>query len=138
LLLAGGRRVLWAVGISLALFAGFATATITEQLSYPHWKARKGSATGFTKSTGIKPGDNVVFAWDIDWALRGTQAFEVYQGRVWSRDPRWQSIPAEATAVVTPPPAEGKEPDSYWPNHPAEWYVEKFDRKQGWTLWRRH
>ncbi|MEV0537272.1 hypothetical protein, partial [Kitasatospora sp. NPDC050463] len=137
LLVAGGRRVLWAVGLSLALFAGFATATITEQVAYPHSNWRKPLATGFTKSAGIKPTDKVVFAWDLDGGLRNAQAFEVYQGRVWYRDPRWQPVPPEATTLVTPPAPEGKAPDGYWPEHPAEWYVEKVDRAQGWTLWRR-
>ncbi|WP_329491638.1 hypothetical protein OG618_34930 [Kitasatospora sp. NBC_01246] len=136
-LAAGGRRVLWAIGLSLALFAGFATATITEQVSYPHANYRKPLATGFTKASGIKPTDNVVLAWDLDGGLRNAQAFEVYRGRVWYRDPRWQPVPAEATVLVTPAAPEGKATDGYWPEHPAEWYVAKENRAQGWALWRK-
>ncbi|MEV7777866.1 hypothetical protein, partial [Kitasatospora sp. NPDC088351] len=139
LLLAGGRRVLWAVGISLALFAGFATATITEQVTYPHSDWRKFEATGFTKDAGIKPKDNLVIAWDMDGGLRMAQTYEVYQGRVWYRDPRWQPIPAEATAIVTPLPKDAKAaPESYWADHPAEWYVDRTNQQHGWMLWRKH
>ncbi|MEU6239166.1 hypothetical protein, partial [Kitasatospora sp. NPDC047058] len=135
--LAGGSRVLWALGLSLTLFAGFATAAVTEAVARPHAQWRKGLATGFTQSSGLRPDDSVVFAWDVDGNLRGAQAFEVYRGRVWYRDPRWQPVPAEATAMVTPLPAEGGAPDAYWPGHPAEWYVEKVDRQQQFTVWRR-
>lgn len=135
--LTGGRRVAWALGLSLAMFAGFATATVTEAVAHPHSKWRKGLATGFTQSSGLRPDDSVVFAWDVDGFLRGTQAFEVYQGRIWYRDPRWQPLPAEATAMITPAPAEDAAPDGYWSGHPAEWRVEKVDRQQNFTVWRR-
>ncbi|MBP0451027.1 phospholipid carrier-dependent glycosyltransferase [Kitasatospora sp. RG8] len=135
---AGGRPVLWAIGLSLALFAAFATSTITAQVTGPHAKWRKAQATGFTRTAGLKPDDNVVFAWDVEWSLRAAQAFEVYRGRVWYRDPRWQPVPAEATVLVTPLPAPGQRPEEYWPGHPAGWYVEQADTQQNWALWRRH
>ncbi|MFJ9456495.1 phospholipid carrier-dependent glycosyltransferase [Kitasatospora sp. NPDC101447] len=133
----GGRPVLWAVGLSLALFAAFATSTITAQVTQPHAKWRKAQATGFTRAAGLKPDDNVVFAWDLDWSLRATQAFEVYRGRVWYLDPRWQPVPAAATVVVTPLPAPGQQPEEYWPGHPADWYVERADTGQNWAVWHR-
>ncbi|WP_051710493.1 phospholipid carrier-dependent glycosyltransferase [Streptomyces sp. NRRL S-350] len=133
----GGRRVLPAVALSLAMFAAFATSTITAQVAQPHAKWRAGLATGFTRAAGIGAGDNVVFAWDIDWALRAAQAFEVYQGRVWYRDPRWQPVPAEANVLVTPLPGAGLAPEAYWPDHPAAWYVERADAGQNWAVWRR-
>lgn len=135
---AAGRKVLWAVAIALSLFAGFATATITERVSYSHSNWRKFEATGFTKSAGLKPKDNLVIAWDMEWGLRMAQTYEVYQGRVWYRDPRWQEIPKEATAIVTPLPEEGKAPESYWKDHPAEWYVSATSKAHGWMVWRRH
>ncbi|MGV9266974.1 hypothetical protein ACWDRR_20200, partial [Kitasatospora sp. NPDC003701] len=138
LLLAGGRRVLWAIGVSLLLFAGFATTTITEQITDPYTAWRKTYATDFTKAAGLKVKDNVVLAWDLDGSTRMAQAFEVYQGRVWYRDPRWQPVPAGATAIVTPLAEEGKAPESYWKDHPAEWYVERTNTQQGWMVWRKH
>ncbi|MEU9048441.1 MULTISPECIES: hypothetical protein [unclassified Kitasatospora] len=60
-----------------------------------------------------------VFAWDVEWSLHSTQAFEVYQGRVRYRDPRRQPVPAEATVLVTPLPSAGQPPEAYWPGHPA-------------------
>ncbi|MFF7990025.1 hypothetical protein ACFZDG_09575 [Kitasatospora xanthocidica] len=135
---AGGRKVLWAVTVALALFAGFATATITERVSYSHSNWRKFEATGFTKEAGIKRGDNLVVAWDMEWGLRMAQTYEVFPGRVWYKDPRWQELPAEATAIVTPLAAEGKTAESYWPNRPKEWYVAKESKKSGWIVWRKH
>ncbi|SOB83968.1 hypothetical protein [Streptomyces sp. 1331.2] len=134
----GGRRVLPAIGLSLAMFAAFATATITTQVAQPHAKWRAGLATGFTRAAGIGGDDNVVFAWDIDWALRAAQAFEVYRGRIWYRDPRWQPVPAEANVLVTPLPGAGQPPEAYWPDHPADWSVERADAGQNWAVWRRH
>ncbi|MGW3182435.1 hypothetical protein ACWDD9_24480 [Kitasatospora sp. NPDC001119] len=134
---AGGRRVLGALGVSLALFAAFATTTITAQVARPHAEGREGLATGFTRAAGITADDNVVFAWDVDWSLRAAQTFEVYRGRVWSRDPRWQPVPAEANVMVLPLPGEGRPPEAYWPGHPADWYVERFDARQNWAVWHR-
>ncbi|WP_369183847.1 phospholipid carrier-dependent glycosyltransferase [Streptomyces sp. Y1] len=137
LLLAGGRKVMWAIGITLAFFACFSISTITEHVSKPfsHW--RKSAATGFTKTAGIKPKDNLVIAWDVDWGLRATQTYEVYPGRVWYRDPRWQPVPEGATAVLTPLPSDPKAaPESYWPTHPANWYVDRTDKQGGWVIWR--
>ncbi|WP_380283228.1 hypothetical protein [Kitasatospora purpeofusca] len=136
MLIAGGRRVLWAAGVALTAFAAFATATITDQVTQPHHKQRVSTASGFTHAAGLKAHDSVVFTWDVDWPFRSTQAFQVYLGRVWYRDPRWQPLPAEATALVTPVPAEGR-PEDYWPGHPAEWYVERTDPAKKWVLWRK-
>ncbi|MFB6891229.1 phospholipid carrier-dependent glycosyltransferase [Kitasatospora sp. NPDC056327] len=136
-LLAGGRRVLWAAGVSLALLGGFATTTITEQITDPYTAWRKTFATDFTKAAGIKPKDNVVLAWDIDGSIRMAQAYQVYQGRVWYRDPRWQPLPKEATMIATPLAEEGKAPESYWKDHPGEWYVERVDKQRGWMIWRK-
>ncbi|MQS12697.1 hypothetical protein F7Q99_10435 [Streptomyces kaniharaensis] len=138
LLVAGGRRVLWALGVSLSLFACLATVTITEQVSHPFSKERKGTATGFTQAAGLRPKDNVVIAWDIEWSLRMAQAYEVYQGRIWYLDPRWQDVPATATAIVTPMPGEDKAPEAYWPNRPGQWYVDRSSKQGNWILWRRH
>ncbi|MFJ6622248.1 hypothetical protein ACIQOW_32295 [Kitasatospora sp. NPDC091335] len=134
---AGGRRMLRVLGVSLALFAAFATTTITTQVARPHSVGREGLATGFTRASGISQDDNVVFAWDIDWSLRAVQTFEVYRGKVWSRDPRWQPVPAEANAMVLPLPGAGKQAEAYWPDHPADWYVERVDARQNWAVWRR-
>nr|BFD91378.1 hypothetical protein KitaXyl93_27380 [Kitasatospora sp. Xyl93] len=134
---AGGRRVLGALGVSLALFAAFATVTITAQVAQPHSVGREGLATGFTRSSGIDQDDDVVFAWDVDWSLRAAQTFEVYRGRVWFRDPRWQPVPAEANVMVLPLPEAGRPPEAYWPDHPADWYVERFDAQQNWAVWHR-
>ncbi|MFJ9693502.1 phospholipid carrier-dependent glycosyltransferase [Kitasatospora sp. NPDC101183] len=138
LLVSGGRKVLWALGVSLALFACFANVTITEHVTTPFAKWRKSTATGFTKDAGIKPGDNVAISWNVDWGLRATQTYMIYPGRVWYRDPLWQEIPDKANVIITPAPAEGATPESYWPNHPLKWQVDRVDTKAGWMIWRKH
>ncbi|MFI6153388.1 hypothetical protein ACIBCA_11905 [Kitasatospora sp. NPDC051170] len=137
MLVTGGRKVLWALGVSLALFACFSTFTISSQITHPYANDRKAGATGFTKAAGIRPGDNVVFAWDVDWNIRSTQAYEVMPGRMWSRDPRWQEVPAETTAIVTPLPAAGMPPESYWADRPNVWYVDRVNEGGKWMVWRK-
>ncbi|MGW4898348.1 phospholipid carrier-dependent glycosyltransferase [Kitasatospora sp. NPDC004240] len=133
----GGRPVLWVLGLSLALFAAFATSTVTAHVTEPHAKWRKAQATGFTTAAGLTPHDNVVLAWDVDWSLRSAQAFEVYHGRVWYLDPRRRPVPARASVVVTPLPQPGQRPEEYWPTRPVGWYVERADAQHNWVIWRR-
>ncbi|GHF62103.1 hypothetical protein GCM10018790_45130 [Kitasatospora xanthocidica] len=134
----GGRRVLPAIGLSLALFGAFATATITAHISVPHEKVSQDTAGTFRRDSGIGQAENVVFAWDVKGSLRDTYAFEAYEGRVWYRDPRWQPVPAEADVLVTPLPLAGQPPEAWWPGHPADWYVDRADATQNWVVWRRH
>ncbi|MGW7451436.1 hypothetical protein [Streptomyces sp. NPDC054787] len=137
--LAGGRRVIWAVAVSLALFAAYATATVTSNVAEPYAKHRKPQAVGFTKSAGLKPGESLVMDWDVDWGLRMGQSYQVFEGRVWTKDlENGDQPPAKADAAVLQLTAEDAKPEATWPNAPAGWYVAKVNKAQGWVLWRHH
>ncbi|MBT2445885.1 hypothetical protein J7F03_02025 [Streptomyces sp. ISL-43] len=136
--LAGGRRVIWAVAVSLALFATYATATVTSNVAGPYIEYRKPLAIGFTESTGLKPGENLVMDWDVDWGLRMAQTYEVYEGRVWTRDlEHGEEPPAQADAAVLQLTSKDAKAEDTWLRAPAGWYVAKADKTHGWVLWRR-
>ncbi|MER5764144.1 hypothetical protein [Streptomyces sp. NPDC002082] len=135
--LAGGRRVVWAVAVSLALFATYATTTVTSNVAEPHRKIRKYLATGFTQSAELKPGENLVMDEDVDWGLRMAQAYEVYEGRVWTRDlEHGDRPPATADAAVLRLTSKDAKPEDSWPNAPEGWYVAKVNTLHEWVLWR--
>ncbi|MET9851793.1 hypothetical protein ABZY57_02380 [Streptomyces sp. NPDC006450] len=135
--LAGGRRAVWAVAVSLALFAAYATTAVTWNVAEPHTKEREAAATGFTRSAGLEPGENLVMDPSADWDLRMAQGYEVYDGRVWTRDLKHgEPPPAAADAAVLGLKAKDARPQDTWPLAPAGWYVAEVDEAHGWVLWR--
>lgn len=135
--LAGGRRAVWAVAVSLALFAAHATTAVTSNVAEPHTEQREAAATGFTRSAGLRPGENLVMDPSAGWDLRMAQGYEVYDGRVWTRDLRHgEQPPAAADAAVLGLKRQDTRPEDTWPAAPAGWYPAEVDRVQGWVLWR--
>ncbi|MCJ0870061.1 hypothetical protein [Streptomyces sp. AP-93] len=135
--LAGGRRAVWAVAVSLALFAAYATVAVTSNVAEPHTKQREASATGFTKSADLEPGENLVMDHSADWDLRMAQGYEVYDGRVWTRDLKHgEEPPAAADAAVLGLNPKDASPQDGWPAAPPGWYVAVVDKRHGWVLWR--
>ncbi|MEV6685610.1 hypothetical protein AB0N28_09740 [Streptomyces sp. NPDC051130] len=133
--IAGGRRVMWAVVVSLALFGAYATTAVTSNVAEPFAQLRKPLATGFSKASGLEPGENLVMDQEVDWGLRMAQSYMVYHGRVWTRDlQKGEQIPAKADAAVLPL-KEGK-PQDTWSKAPEGWRVVKVDKRHGWVLWR--
>ncbi|MET9886894.1 hypothetical protein ABZZ20_27890 [Streptomyces sp. NPDC006430] len=136
--LAGGRRVVWAVALSLALFGAYATVAVTENVAVQHAKHRKYQATGFPKAMGVSTDDNLVMDPSVDWDLRMAQTYEVYDGRVWTKDLRkGEQPPAKATAAVLNLPKGTAKPEDSWVHRPAGWRVATVDEKHGLVLWRR-
>ncbi|WP_327254484.1 hypothetical protein [Streptomyces sp. NBC_01244] len=135
--LAGGRRVVWAVAVSLSLFAIYATTAVTSNVAEPHTKQRKAAATGFTTSAGLRPGENLVMDPSANWDLRMAQGYEVYDGRVWTRDLRHgEQPPAAADAAVLGLTPKDARPQDSWPTAPAGWYAAAVNTTHGWVLWR--
>ncbi|MFD4654755.1 hypothetical protein ACFWP2_03910 [Kitasatospora sp. NPDC058444] len=133
----GGRRVAAALVACLALFAVYATAAITDNVSVPHAKERKYQAVGVVKEAGLRKGDNVVLDLDLDWDTRMAMAYEVYGGRVWSKDLKeGADLPETATAVLTGWD-KGALPQASWSNPRPGWHVVKFNKDRGWALWRK-
>ncbi|GAA2786212.1 hypothetical protein GCM10010441_09020 [Kitasatospora paracochleata] len=152
---AGGRQVIWVLGLGLTALAFLATTVITAEVAKPHYDTRKFAATGFIKDAGIKRTDNLVMDWDNDWGMRMAQPYEVYWGRVWTTDLKGGTTPpAQATvALLRLPTVDPKAPDAprdprdpkdphavnpadSWKLAPAGWYVDKVSWKDGWVLWR--
>lgn len=137
---AGGRRVVWALGAGLACLALYATTTVTSNVVAPTFAGHKYIATGFDKDAGIKPGDNLVMEWDVDWNMRMAQTYEIYPGRVWTTSLRYgDAPPAQANVALLPLPSEGPDADpaKSWPKAPAGWKVVKEDKDNNWVLWRK-
>ncbi|MEK2489476.1 hypothetical protein WN990_07940 [Kitasatospora purpeofusca] len=134
---AGGRRVVWAVTLCVALFATFATLTITDQIAQPHYKYRKWEAVGIVKDAGLKKTDNVIMDWDLDWSIRMSLPFEIYEGRVWSNNVKAGNAPQDSANAVLLRLYKDVQPEKSWPSPPAGWQLAKYDQNKEWVLWRK-
>ncbi|BAJ28980.1 MULTISPECIES: hypothetical protein [Kitasatospora] len=135
--MAGGRRVVWALTSALCAFALYATTTLDENIVDNSFTYNGYMATGFTKDAGLKPGDNLVMEWDVEWGIRMAQTYEVYPGRVWTRSLSYgDPIPEQANVALVPAAADG-DPAKSWPKAPAGWKVDKVNKLHGWVLWRK-
>lgn len=140
-LLGGVRRTALAAGaagVAMALFAVWGTVAITDNITKPFTQGRYGDATGFIEDAGIRPGDRLVMDGDVHWKIRATMAYEVLDGRVWTRSLiEDQSPPAEADVALlalTDPQAATTES---WRNAPAGWHVDRDVRERQYVIWRR-
>ncbi|MFD7082205.1 hypothetical protein [Streptomyces sp. NPDC059918] len=133
---AGGRRTVWALTAALSFFAAFATVTVHENVAVPHKQSREQAATGFTEWAGVRPGDNLVMDTGVDWSLRKAQAYEVWDGRVWSEDLRTGRRPPAGATLALLPLAPGQPGAQTWRDRPPGWYLEKTSEPNGWALWR--
>ncbi|MCX4780434.1 hypothetical protein [Streptomyces sp. NBC_01264] len=137
--LVGGRRAVWAVVAALALFATYATVTVHTKVAVPRAQQHEADALGFTEAAGLEPGENLVMDPSTNWELRMAQGYEVYEGRVWTRDLKHgDRPPAGADAAVLRLTWKDASPEATWPQAPAGWYVAETSRKHGWVLWRHH
>lgn len=139
--LLGSRRPAVAmIGVSMALtlFAGWATVTITEHVSRPTTAQGYRDATGFMKQARIRQGDRLVMDYGLGWRTRGTMAYMVLDGRVWTRDLAGPDAPPDGAnvAAMTVRTASAPAADS-WPNAPAGWHVAVVIPQRGLVIWRR-
>ncbi|MFE5810958.1 phospholipid carrier-dependent glycosyltransferase [Streptomyces sp. NPDC056491] len=140
-LLGGSRRAglaTGAVGVALAVFAGCATVAITENVTEPYAKGRVSDGTGFIEKAGIRPGDQLVMDEDVRWEVRMTMAYQVLDGRVWTRSLiKNDAPPAEANVAVVALFAENAAAADSWRNAPAGWHVDRHVREDKYVIWRR-
>ncbi|MFF3212383.1 hypothetical protein ACFYYB_17145 [Streptomyces sp. NPDC002886] len=135
--IAVGRRAVWAVAAALAVFAAYATVAVTSHVAVPRAQQHEYDALGFTGAAGLEPGENLVMDPSTNWELRMAQGYEVYDGRVWTRDlKRGELPPADADAAVLRLTWKDTRPEDTWAQAPAGWYVAEASRKHGWVLWR--
>lgn len=141
-LLGGNARAALATGaaaLALAVFAGFATVSITDGVTRPWAQGRYGDGTGFVEEAGIRPGDRLVMDQDFRWETRMTLAYEVLDGRVWTRALRGKNEPPPAgadVAVLPFPDATAPATDS-WRSAPPDWHVDRDVRARQYVIWRR-
>ncbi|OEJ30416.1 hypothetical protein [Streptomyces subrutilus] len=140
-LLAGNRRAALATGVaglSLAVFAGVASAAITERITEPRTKGTQGIAAGFIEAAGIRPGDRMVMDDGLVWEIRATMTFMVLDGRVWSRALNKNApVPAEADVAVFALADQQAPATDSWRNAPAGWHVDRDVREHQFVVWRR-
>ncbi|MFJ7245964.1 hypothetical protein ACIQWA_15110 [Kitasatospora sp. NPDC098652] len=136
---AGGRRIVAAVVACLAVFAAYATVTVTNNIAESHSKFRKYEAVGLAKEAGLGKGDNVVLDWDLEWGSRMSLAFEVYWGRVWTSNVKNGNTPPESANAIllTVSKDPGTKPESSWQKPLPGWHVAKYNMDRGWVLWRK-
>ncbi|MEU9237263.1 hypothetical protein [Streptomyces subrutilus] len=123
-LLAGNRRAALATGaagLSLAVFAGVASAAITERITEPRTEGTRQIAAGFIEAAGIRPGDRMVMDDGLVWEIRATMTFMVLDGRAWSRPLNKNApVPAQADVAVLPlTDAQAPATDSWRTARPA-------------------
>ncbi|MGW6979567.1 hypothetical protein ACWGE1_08980 [Streptomyces sp. NPDC054932] len=140
-LLSGNRRAALATGaaaLALAAFAGTATVAITDNITEPATERRRGDGSGFIEGAGIRPGDRLVMDKDIRWELRMTMAYQVLDGRVWTRALVTKDAPPpEANvAVVALFDKKAGLPGS-WRTAPAGWHVDRLVEDGQYVIWRR-
>lgn len=140
-LLGGARRTALATGaagVVLAVFAGWGTVAITDNVTVPNMKWRYNDATGFLDRSGLRPGDRLVMDRAFRWETRVTLGYQVIDGRVWTRSLiNNEPVPAEANvAVLALLDPQATAADS-WKNAPAGWHIDREVREHQYVIWRR-
>jgi len=85
---------------------------------------------------GLKPGEQIAVASNVNGTLRLAQTFEVTSAKVQYYNPAHQPPPADVTVVDTAWPT-GQPAQASWPDAPAGWRVVAANRFGRWVVWRR-
>ncbi len=93
------------------------------------------SAATLLRTTGLKPGDQVAAASDLNWPVWVPQLFEITWTELQSFNPASQPPPAGVTVVEVPWQA-GQTAQESWPNAPAGWRIVASDQTYEWVAWR--
>jgi hypothetical protein len=125
----------WVAGAAVAALSLGAVAQLTAYCSVvDNARAR---AMGTTEMAGgLKPGEQIAVASNINGVLRLAQTFEVSSTQVQFFNPVLQSPPADATVVDVKWPS-GQPAWASWPGAPAGWRIVATNRFGGWVVWRR-
>jgi hypothetical protein len=129
------RVLAWVAGAVVAALSLVAVAQLTAYCSVvDNARAR---AMGTTEMAGgLKPGEQIAVASNINGVLRLAQTFEVSSTQVQFFNPVLQSPPADATVVDVKWPS-GQPAWASWPGAPAGWRIVATNRFGGWVVWRR-
>jgi len=85
---------------------------------------------------GLKPGEQIAVASDLNGIVRVAQAFEVPSTQVQPFNPFCQPPPAGVTVIDAAWPA-GQPAQASWPDAPAGWRLVAANRFGSWVVWRR-
>jgi hypothetical protein len=131
------RVLTWVAGAAVAALSLVAVAQLTAYCSVvDNARAQAMGTTEMAAVGGLKPGEQVAVASDINGILRLAQTFEVSSTEVQFFNPVLQSPPADATVVDAKWPS-GQPASASWPGAPAGWRIVATNRFGGWVVWRR-
>ncbi len=131
------RVLTWVGGAAVAALSLVAVAQLTAYCSVvDNARAQAMGTTEMATAGGLKPGEQVAVASNINGVLRLAQTFEVSSTEVQFYNPVLQSPPADATVVDAKWPS-GQPASASWPGAPAGWRIVATNRFGGWVAWRR-
>jgi hypothetical protein len=131
------RVLTWVGGAAVAVLSLVAVAQLTAYCSVvDNARARAMGTTEMAAAGGLKPGEQIAVASDINGILRLAQTFEVSSTEVQFFNPVLQSPPADVTVVDAKWPS-GQPAWASWPGAPAGWRIVATNRFGGWVVWRR-
>jgi hypothetical protein len=94
------------------------------------------SASALLSASGLKQGEQVAVATDLNWQLWAPEAFEIWWTELQFFNPASQPPPAGVTVVEVPWPA-GQTARASWPDAPAGWRIVGSDQAYAWVVWRK-
>jgi hypothetical protein len=131
------RVLTWVAGAAVAALSLVAVAQLTAYCSVvDNARAQAMGTTEMAAVGGLKPGEQVAVASDINGILRLAQTFEVSSTEVQFFNPVLQSPPADVTVVDAKWPY-GQPAWASWSGAPAGWRIVATNRFGGWVVWRR-
>jgi hypothetical protein len=131
------RVLTWVAAAAVAVLSLVAVAQLTAYCSVvDNARAQAMGTTEMATAGGLKPGEQVAVASNINGVLRLAQTFEVSSTEVQFFNPVLQSPPADATVVDAKWPS-GQPASASWPGAPAGWRIVATNRFGGWVAWRR-
>jgi len=121
---------------AIAAVNGVALAQMTSNVSQAWVAAQVADTSGLVAGSGLKPGEQIAVASDLNWGVWVPQAFEVWWTPLQFFNPAAQAPPAGVTVVEMPWPT-GQSARASWPKAPAGWRIVASDQAAGWVAWRR-
>jgi len=124
-----------AFGACVAAVSLAALAQMTSHVSQ-NPTANTQAASALLSASGLKQGEQVAVASDLNWPLWVSQAFEIPWTELQFFNPASQPPPAGVTVVEVPWPA-GQTARASWPAAPAGWRIVGSDQSNEWVVWRK-
>jgi len=120
--------------LGIAAVSLVAVAQMTSHVSQATEPTRAPRTVGFMAASGLKPGDKVAVASNVDYWVWVPQAFQVWWTELELFRPG-QPLPAGTTVVETGWRA-GQPARASWPQAPAGWRIVASNQATGWVIWR--